>query len=82
MFFFLNWVSTRTRPGITGPVSVGATMTTFNPGEGFALIKGIWTCAAATPDYDLEYGSISAHPTTDFTAASFAPGWGIDHDQG
>ena len=66
--------SSRTRPDITGSVSIAATLTTFNPDEGFTLIKGIWKYLAATADYYLEYGSINVPRVTVFTDASFAPG--------
>ena len=70
----LIWVASRTRPDITGSVSIAATLTTFNPDEGFNLIKGIWKYMAATVDYYLEYGSINVPRVTVFTDASFAPG--------
>ena len=35
----LIWVASRTRPDITGSVSIAATLTTFNPVEGFNLVK-------------------------------------------
>ena len=70
----LIWVASRTRPDITGSVSIAATLTTFNPVEGFNLIKGIWKYLASTVDYYLEYGSINVPRVTVFTDASFAPG--------
>ena len=69
----LIWVASRTRPDIAGSVSIAATMTTFNPDEGFILIKGIWNYVTTTVEYYLEYGSINAQRVTVFTDASFAP---------
>ena len=60
----LIWVASRTRPDIVGSVSIAATLTTFNPNEGFNLIKGIWKYMAAAVDYYLDAGSISVPRVT------------------
>ena len=70
----LIWIASRTHPDIAGSVSTAATLTTFNPDEGFKLIKGVWMYLAGTVDYCLEYGSINVSRVTVFTDASFAPG--------
>ena len=46
----LIWIASRTRPDIAGSVSIAATLTTFNPDEGFKLIKGVWRYLAGTVD--------------------------------
>ena len=35
----LMWVASRTRPYVAGSVSIASTLTTFNPDDGFNLIK-------------------------------------------
>ena len=70
----LIWIASRTRPDVAGSVSIASTLTTFNPDEGFTLIKGIWKYLASTAEYYLDYGSFNASRVTVFTDASFAPG--------
>ena len=71
-FFF--WISARTRPDISGSVSIASTLITFNPKEGIALVEGIWKYLASTVDYYLDYGSMKVPRLTVCTDASFAPG--------
>ena len=77
----LIWIASRTRPDITGSVPIAPTLTTFNPDEGFKLIKGIWKYLASTADYYLEYGSINVPRVTVLQMQALPP-VGIDQDLG